>query len=158
MLHSLKEWEEKSIYLVERYIPPLGRIARRYQRLMRYLAAGSFSAAVDFLFLYILAGLLEVHYLLSSVLAFLVAFVASFTLQKFWTFEDHSTDRVHTQAVMYFIVAGLNLLLNTSLMYVFVERMLLWYMSAQFLASGLIACESFFISRYLFRKRASNGS
>ena len=138
---------------MEGLVPPLGKVVRRYQRLLRYLMAGGTAATVDLLLLYIFTDIFGIYYLLSAVLAFLVAFAVSFTLQKFWTFQDHSTDRVHTQAVAYFFIAGGNLLLNTVLMYVLVDGYGVWYLLAQFIISGLIAFGSFFISRYLFRQR-----
>src|SRR3989344_1493750 len=98
MIHTLHEFEERCIRLAETLFPWSGPHLRKYQRLLRYLAAGSCAAVVDFVFLYVITDILGVHYLLASILAFLVAFVVSFTLQKFWTFQDHSTDRVHTQA------------------------------------------------------------
>ena len=116
------------------------------------------AAAVDLWLLYVLTEWLRLHYLLSAVLAFIVAFFVSFILQKFWTFGDHSTDKLHSQAALYFVVAALNLLLNTLLLYFFVDVMGFWYIFAQILASGLIACESFFISRsFIFRARRTGG-
>ena len=156
MIRHLRDWEEKAILLSGKMIPRSLPYLRRYQRLLRYLVAGGGSAAVDFFFLYLFTDVAGIHYLLSSVFAFLIAFVVSFILQKFWTFQDHSTDRVHMQAVAYFVVAGLNLLLNTLLMYLFVDKLHVWYLFAQFISSGLIACESFFISRYLFRMRTTD--
>ena len=154
MLRSLHHVEEKCVVVVERLAPPLGLFVRRYQRIIRYIIAGGVSAAVDFLFLYLFTDVWGRHYLLSSILAFIIAFFFSFILQKFWTFQDHSVDRVHTQATLYFIVAALNLLVNTGLMYAFVEWLQVWYITAQFLASALIACESFFISRYIIFKQS----
>lgn len=131
MLHSLREWEEKCVVLAGKIFPSMLPHLRRYQRLLRYLTAGGTAAAIDFILLYLFTDVAGIHYLLSSILAFLIAFVVSFILQKFWTFQDHSTNRVPTQATLYFVVAAANLLLNTLLMYVFVDALHLWYLFAQ---------------------------
>ena len=152
MFRRLHEWEEKCIGAVERRLPPaLGSHLRRNQRLFRYLTAGGTSAVVDLGLLYIFTDIFDIHYLISAVIAFLASFAVSFALQKFWTFQDHSVEHVHRQATVYFIVAAVNLLLNTILMYVLVDIVHVWYIFSQILASGLIACESFFISRYIFK-------
>ncbi|OHA20349.1 MAG: hypothetical protein A2849_01065 [Candidatus Taylorbacteria bacterium RIFCSPHIGHO2_01_FULL_51_15] len=151
MLRSLQQWEETFVSFAEKHVPWCAPHARKYQRLFRYLASGGTAAAVDLLALYIGTDLLHIHYLISAALAFIVAFFVSFMLQKFWTFQDHSIERVRLQMTLYFLVAGGNLALNTLLMYFFVEKLHLWYLLAQVVASGLIAFESFFISRYLFR-------
>ena len=150
MIHLLREWEEQCFTFADRCLPKFAPHLRKRARLLRYLVSGSTSAVIDFLFLYLLTDIWGMHYLFSAILAFIIAFFVSFFLQKFWTFEDDSTERVHEQAVLYFVVAGINLGINTALMYYFVDILGIWYMAAQFLASGLIACESFFISRMLF--------
>ncbi|MSU55807.1 MAG: GtrA family protein [Candidatus Taylorbacteria bacterium] len=150
MIHLLREWEEQCFAVADRRFPKIAPQLRKRARFLRYLISGSTSAVIDFVFLYLFTDVFGMHYLVSAVLAFVVAFFSSFFLQKFWTFEDDSVERVHTQMTMYFVVAGVNLALNTALMYLFVAMWGIWYMAAQFLASGLIACESFFISRMLF--------
>lgn len=154
MIHRLRALEEKGIVLFGKMVPPALPYMRKYQRLLRYLISGGTAAAVDLILLYILTDSVGLHYLTSAVLAFLVALVVSFLLQKFWTFQDESVDRVHKQATAYFIIAALNLGLNTFLIYLFVEYAHLWYIFAQVLASGLIAFESFFISRYFIFKKS----
>ena len=153
MIHYLHEWEEKYICFLERRLPFCALYARRYQRLLRYLAAGGTAAIVDIGLLYVFTDLFNIHYLWSAVWAFVGAFFVSFLLQKFWTFQDTNTDRMHVQMALYLFIALLNLLLNTFLMYLFVDKVHMWYIAAQILASGLIACESFFISRMMFSRK-----
>ena len=153
MLRSLHQVEERCVSIVERHVPSLGIVIRQYQRLARYLTAGSIAAVVDLGLLYIFTDLFLIHYLTSAVFAFLATFLVSFTLQKFWTFQDHSVERVHAQAALYLVIALINLAVNTALMYAFVDWLQIWYIGAQFIASGLIACESFFISRHLIFKK-----
>jgi putative flippase GtrA len=120
----------------------------------RYLVSGSSAAVVDLGLLYGLTEWASLHYLASATIAFVAAFFVSFFLQKFWTFQDHSVERVHAQVALYFVIAVANLGLNTLLMYLFVEYLHLWYLAAQILAGSAIACESFFISRhFVFKTR-----
>ncbi len=149
MISFFRNCEEECHTFVERHIPACAPFMRRHARVWRYFAAGGSAAAVDLGLLYSLTEWLNLHYLLSAILAFIVAFCVSFFLQKFWTFEDHSVERVHAQIILYFIVAAANLGLNTLLMFLLVEKLGFWYFAAQLIAGALIACESFFISRYV---------
>ncbi len=156
MIHLLRTWEEKCFKICDRYIPRFAPHLRKRARFFRYLVAGGTAASVDFFFLYTFTEKVGLHYLVSAALAFVAAFCVSFLLQKFWTFQDDSIERVHTQVALYFIFALMNLGINTALMYLFVDVMEIWYMGAQFLASGLIAFESFFIGRYfIFTNKTS---
>src|SRR3990167_3912629 len=73
---------------------------RRFTKhlLVRYVISGGVSALVDLSLLYLFN--LYTHYLIAAAFAFALAFSVSFTLQKFWTFKDLSTDGIHKQTVI----------------------------------------------------------
>lgn len=109
---------------------------------------------VDLSLLYFFTDILGVWYLISTSLAFVAAFFVSFFLQKFWTFRDNGKERIYRQMGAYLAVASTNLCLNALLMFILVDGFKVWYMFAQFFASGLIACESYFVYKVLiFYKR-----
>jgi len=126
---------------------PLRKKKATAAKLIRYLFSGGTAAATDLILLYILTDVFGIWYVLSSVLAFLVAFVVSFILQKFFTFQDHGMDGVHGQALLYLLVTGGNLAINTGLIYILVHYGGLHYLLSQVLTSIAIAIESFIIYR-----------
>lgn len=121
--------------------------------ILRYLIAGGTAASVDIIILVILKSFLHIWYITSAVLAFIVAFGVSFTLQKYWTFKDRRKNQTHRQAALYLAFALINLVVNTVLMFFFVDVVHLWYLSAQILSGLLIAIESFLIYRtFIFKE------
>jgi putative flippase GtrA len=125
-------------------------------KITKYIIAGGTAAVVDLFCLHIFVRYLHLWYLVAAVIAFLVAFCVSFTLQKFWTFKDGST-KVKTQAGVYFGVSIINLCINTLLMYLFVETFSAHYLVAQFIASGILAVSSYFIySFFIFTDQRSH--
>lgn len=159
MIHFLQTCEEKCHRFAEACAPSCAPFMRRHARVWRYLVSGGSAATADLGLLYMLTEWFGLHYLLSAALAFIVAFCVSFFLQKFWTFQDHSVERVHSQAVLYFVIAVANLGLNTLLMYIFVEHLHLWYFAAQIFIGTLLACGSFFISKNIvFNRREGESS
>ncbi len=116
---------------------------------IRFLISGGTATAVNVGTLYVLTEFAGLWYILSSVVAFVLAFCVSFTMQKWWTFAERSTHRVGSQAGLYFAVALGNLGLNTLLLYVLVEWFGLWYVIAQLIASAIIAAESFLLYRFV---------
>ncbi len=123
-------------------------------KIAKYIISGGTAAVVDLFFLYLFVEKFHLWYVFSAILAFLIAFSVSFSLQKFWTFKDKTTEKVHKQASIYFIVSVLNLGLNTFLMYIFVDLCGLHYFPSQILAGALLAISSFFIySRFIFSPR-----
>ncbi len=124
-------------------------------RIFRFLLSGGTALGTDLMFLYFFTDVLGIWYLASAIAAFILSFLVSFTLHKFWTFGDHSREGMHMQMGAYLLVAIVNLSLNTFLVYLFVEQSGLHYIIAQILASALIAVESFFVyQRFIFKTTA----
>lgn len=122
-------------------------------KLVRYLFSGGTAAVTDLVLLYVFTDICHIWYLVSSVLAFLVAFGVSFVLQKFFTFQDHGTEGMHRQAMIYFAVTSTNLVLNTGLIYLFVQYTGMNYIIAQIVTSILIAIESYLVYQaFIFKK------
>ncbi len=123
----------------------------KLKQLMRFGFSGAFGAALNIGILFVLTRFAGLWYLISAAIAFVVSYAVSFILQKYWTFKEKSAERAPVQAGMYLAVALTNLALNTGLMYMFVEHAQVQYLIAQALSSMLIAVESYFVYRYIFK-------
>ena len=146
--------ENKLWHFLQSLSPRTHEVVWKYRFVGKYIVAGGTAATTNLLFLYFFTAVVGLWYVFSAVLAFIIAFVVSFCLQKFWTFEDHSTESVHAQAAFYLVVATINLCLNTALIYVLVEYFAIHYLLAQIMTGTVIACESFFVyRRFIFRPK-----
>ncbi len=118
-------------------------------RISRYLAAGLIALAVNIVSLYVCVDLLGLWYLAGSTIAFIVTLLASFLLQKFWTFRERSSGRLPVQLMSYAALATVNIGVNALLMYLFVSVFAFHYLLAQVLSSGTIAVYGFVIYKLL---------
>ncbi len=130
------------------------KLSRKYKRIVRYILAGSIGAFINLALMYVLTDILGIWYLLSSSMAFVAAFFASFFLQKFWTFGDGDKKAMYKQMRAYLSVALINLAINGLLMYIFVDQFKIWHILAQIMANGIIACESYFIYKFFIFNKA----
>jgi putative flippase GtrA len=137
-------------------LPGFYRLLFRHRKVTKFLISGGTAAFVDLVILYFLTDILGWWYLLSAVIAFLVAFGVSFNLQKRWTFRDYSDDRFFRQLVLYLSFSlFVNLILNTFLLYLFVDFLGVWYLLSQVIVSLLIAVLSFFVyGKLIFKVRS----
>jgi putative flippase GtrA len=120
---------------------------------IRYLISGGTSTSVDLALLYIFTEYFRMGNNISVALAFIFAFVVSYFMQKYWTFQDGNTDGMHKQAAAYFGVAVFNLFFNSFLVYLFTEKIGFWVLYSQIITSLIIAVSSFFIyRRFIFTK------
>lgn len=125
----------------------------KYKVFIKYVLSGMAGAFVNLGTLFILTECAHVYYLLSAIIAFFVSLAVGFNLQKKWTFRNNEK-KAGQQALQYFSVTGLNLLVNTGLLYVLVEKFHIWYLLAQVLIYGGLAIFTFFIYRYIIFKTA----
>jgi putative flippase GtrA len=127
----------------------------RFMQLVRFIISGGTATAVNLGSLFLLTHIAGLWYLTSSGIAFMVAFFVSFTLQKFWTFEDASKNRLRFQASIYFVIILLGLGINTALIYTFVQYAHLHYLVAQLISGVFIAVMNYFSYKHVVFKSTS---
>jgi putative flippase GtrA len=125
---------------------------------VRYLFSGGIAALVLFGVLYFTAEILGVWYIWASSVANVFAFITSFLLQKLFTFRDRRVEGVHTQFLLFVLIGLLNLGANALLMYIFVDKIALWYMLAQFVTLAIISTWNYFLYKILFVQKISPDS
>jgi len=116
---------------------------------IRYIIAGSIGAFVNLVSMYILTGVLQIWYVSSATLAFIVSLLVTFFIQKMWTFGDtlFQTKHAMRQAFFYTLSSVSFLVLNIVILYVLVEFFHLWYLFAQFISLGSVALGSFLFNK-----------
>lgn len=123
------------------------------RKIFRYLVSGFTATAINFFGLYAFTEWVHLYYLISVVIAFVMALGVSFVLQKFWTFKNAIKGDTKRQAVLYTSVAIFNTLINVGLVYLFVEYAHIHYLLGQFFSSAFIAAESYFVYQiFIFKK------
>ncbi len=145
--------EQKLWRFLSSLSPRLHDVLWKKRLVLVFLVSGAVALAVDVSTLYLCKGVLGMTLIPAVAVAFLAGFCASFLLQKFWTFEDMSVDRVHRQAGLYFIVSVANFFLTEFLMHFLVVVILVNYIVAKIFVSGGIAFVTFFIYKFFIFKR-----
>jgi len=127
------------------FLPP------QYRQPIKYIISGGTSAVTNLLALFALTDFFHIWYLYSTPIAYMCGYVVSFTLHKFWTFESMDRAKAKKELPLHLSLALGNLAVNIALMYIFVDILGVWYISAQILATGLIAIEGFYLTRKIFQ-------
>ncbi len=120
---------------------------------IRFIIAGGTGTVFNLCVLYVLTDFFGVWYLASTTISFLVGSVFSFTLQKFLTFRHTNASGLQREFPIFLTVGGINLFLNSALMYTLVDIVGVWYMLAQIISTGIISIESFITYRYIVFKK-----
>jgi len=113
----------------------------------KYLIVGTIASLIQFGTFYLLLRSLGTKwYLVSSTIAFIIAVVISFTLQKYWTFRDKNNSVIRKQFTVFFLVGVNNLFLNVVFMYILVN-LLNRHSLAQAITLVFLAVLSFVLNR-----------
>lgn len=120
-------------------------------QISRYVFSGVVASSVMFACLIFFREVLDIWYLYSSTLAFILAFLTSFLLQKLWTFKNVDQSNAHKQLVLFFLVSIINLGINAFGMFILVDKIGVWYIMSQFFVTAFIAVWSFFAYRVIFK-------
>ena len=121
-------------------------------RPVRFVVAGGSTAVIHIGIVYLFTSIFEIWYVVATTVGFLSAVAASFTLQKFFAFQDHRTDKLVVQSSFFFTIAVFNLILNNMLLVAAVEYLSFVPITAQIIVSGIIAVWSYIAYSFIFKK------
>lgn len=124
-------------------------------RVLKYLASGCIGIVVNLGSLHILADIVGIHYLVSSVIAVSISTIVGFLLQKYWTFDARETQGTAGQFGLYVAVAVLNIALNTLIVFVLVDFFGFHHLPAQFVGAAIVAVSSYVIYKKIIFKDVS---
>lgn len=151
----------KPLFLSDKYNkikrPLLKLFSKKFKLKMiffRFMVSGGMATLTQVLSLSIFYKLFDLNIIISTTLAFLLAFTVSFNLQKFWTFKDFRNSQLYKQLYLYFTVSFINLIVNGFLMHFMVNELSLFYIFSQILVSGFIGVYSFLVYKFLIFKQA----
>lgn len=128
-------------------------LSPRLMKVVRFVVSGGMATLVNVVAIYLATEFLGLWYIVSATLAFVLAVATSFMLQKFWTFADHSTDRLPFQISTFLVIALWGLGLDLVVVYGMVEYLHIHYVLAQLVAGLLIAVQNYFAYAFLFKLR-----
>lgn len=142
--------------LFARYFPNAYSFCDTHKSVVKFFISGSFAGGSDLVFLYFFYGILGWGIVISTSVAFILSFVVSFTLQKFWTFRNYEQNQMASQLVLYLINAFIGLNLNGWLMHFLVNRFGVWYILAQIIVNLSIGFYNFLIYKFIIFKTDKN--
>lgn len=123
------------------------------QKFTRFVISGGSAALSNFLIYYFFLNILDIWYLVASIMAFILSVFVGFYMQKYFTFRDSSKSDFKSQIIMFFLVSFGNLFINVVLMLFFVETLHIDEVLSKVLTLGILACWNFFVyQKFVFAK------
>lgn len=132
--------------------PSIFKLLNGNKKICKFLIAGGLSTSAHLITLFLLHEFLAINLVLASSLAFCLAFLVSFSLQKYWTFRNYSRKKLIKQLFIYLIIAIISLNINAFGIYYLVNELHIWYLLAQVFVSLTVSVFNFFSYKLLVFK------
>ena len=152
----ISDWYNKFRHYFFRRYPRSYTFCNNHKSLIKFIFAGGLSGGTDLLLLFIFHGLLGLDIVFSTSLAFILSFLISFSLQKFWTFRNYHRGKMIHQLFLYMSNAFLGLGLNAILMHLLVNKYNVWYILSQLVVNLAIGFWNFVVYRFIIFKNPKN--
>lgn len=132
--------------------PRLYDLCDRRKGVIKFIIAGGLAGGTDLVLLFILHGLCGFGLVFSTSAAFIISFLVSFNLQKFWTFRDKGRDKMAGQLGIYILNAVIGLNVNGYLMHLLVNSWSVWYLLAQVIVNLGLGTWNFLVYKFIIFK------
>ena len=122
-------------------------VYKNFRQFFKYCVVGVSGTLIDLAALYVLVEYAEMAVISAAVVAFLLAVVNNYVLNKIWTFKSRSKN-YRKQFIKFLIVSVIGLGLTILFMGIFVEIFVIWYMFAKVLTSLIVLTWNFLGNKY----------
>ena len=115
---------------------------------LRYILIGGSCAISDLLLLYVFVNFLHIWYLYAAAISFTAVSIVAFLGQKHFTFQNKS--KKHSKQFMIFLlISGVGLILNSSCMFLFVSIAGIWYIFANIITKFIVLIWNFSANKFI---------
>lgn len=123
------------------------------KQFLRYIVIGFLGTGLDFLFVYLFVEYLHLHYLLSALISIALVLFLSFSLNKYWTF-DNQEKKYFYQLFKYILASSVSWGINLTVLTMLVEVFAMRYLLAKVFATAAALIWNFLIARnWVFKAR-----
>lgn len=126
-----------------------GKSTNTLVQLFRYIWVGGFAFIIDYASLYILTNYLNINYLISAALSFLLGLTTNYLLSTNWVFNSGRLNNKFTEFVIFGTIGIVGLAINEIIMYICCEFINLHYMISKLLSTALVFFWNFFGRKYI---------
>lgn len=113
----------------------------------RYLFVGGFAAVVNIGSLYVLKEFLHLYYLMANIVGFILGLITNYLLSKWLVFAKEKAMNEMLEFTIYVIIGVIGLGFDTLFIWLFTDKIKLYYMISKIISTGLV-----FIWNFLARK------
>ncbi|MBN2771642.1 MAG: GtrA family protein [Spirochaetes bacterium] len=123
-------------------------------QLFRYTFVGGLAFIVDFGTLFILTEYLNLYYLISAGIAFILGLITNYVLSINWVFSNRTMDSRSMEFFLFTVIGLIGLGLNELFLWMFTDLLSIYYLFSKIITAMVVYLWNFFARKYLlFNKK-----
>ena len=130
------------------------KLYKKYKEIINYLIAGILTTIVSILSYEILKNILNIHYIISNILSWIVAVIFAYIINRKYVFESNKQSKQKIKEFISFVSCRiLSLLIETLSMYIMVDLIKLNSDIAKIIAQFIVLVLNYLFSKFLTFKK-----
>ena len=121
-----------------------------FLQFFRYIFVGGSSFLIHFFLFYLFTNVCGIHYLISGVLAFIIAVIANYLLSTKWVFNQYHIEKKVLEFNIFLLISIVGLIINEIVLYLFTDFVGINHLISIIIAAGVSWMWNFFARRVLF--------
>lgn len=117
--------------------------------LLRSVFSSALGFSVDFLILIFLVEVARLHYLVSASISFTIGTTLTYLFSVWWIFSRRNVQDKRIEYVVFMIVGVAGVFFNGLLMWIFTERLEVYYMLSKIFSGTTVFFWNFFARKFL---------
>ncbi len=122
-----------------------------FLQFIRYGFVGGIAAIVNIGMLYVFTDMFHIHYIVSNVLSFTLGLIVNYILSKKFVFSNNVSISKISEFTIYAIIGVIGLGLDTLLLWLFTEKIALFYMVSKIISTIIVFIWNFGARKVLYK-------
>ena len=122
-----------------------------FLQFIRYGFVGGIAAVVNIGMLYVFTDIFQIHYILSNVFAFTLGLIVNYILSKKMVFTSQVNISKISEFIIYGIIGIVGLGLDTILLYLFTDKLGMFYMISKIISTIIVFVWNFGARKILYK-------
>ncbi|MDD3048479.1 MAG: GtrA family protein [Bacilli bacterium] len=121
------------------------------KQILKFGVVGGIAFLIDYSLLYIFTEVFGIYYLISAVLSFIISLIFNYIASIKWVFD--AKKQTIKDIIIFVILSVIGLGINQLIMYVFVEKLLIYYMFTKLFATAVVMIYNFITRKIFIEKK-----
>ncbi len=116
----------------------------------RYIFVGGTAFVIDFGLLYVFTSYLNIYYLISAVLSFLISVLVNYVMSTKWIFNQDNINNKLVEFNLFILISTIGLVFTEIILYLLTDICGIYYMISKIIASILVLFWNFSARRVMY--------